>query len=81
MKKYYIIREDGSSLFALPYPKDFIFHCLVKLVDITDEQFTLMSVDDTSALPRLVTLPYRYLKSECLVHELCENCGGWAALL
>ena len=47
MKKYYIICEDGSSLFALPYPEDFIFHCLVNLLETSEEQFTLMSVDET----------------------------------
>lgn len=31
MEKYYIIREDGSSIFELPYPKDFCIHCLFLL--------------------------------------------------
>lgn len=33
MEKYYIIREDGSSIFALPYPKDFCIHCLCLLIE------------------------------------------------
>ena len=33
MEKYYIIREDGSSIFELPYPKDFCIHCLCLLID------------------------------------------------
>ena len=48
MKKYYIIRADGSSLFELPYPEDFIYHCLIKLLDRTDEQFKLLSFQDPS---------------------------------
>lgn len=48
MKKYYIIRADGSSLFELPYPEDFVYHCLIKLLDRTDEQFKLMSFQDPS---------------------------------
>lgn len=50
MKKYFIIKEDGSSLFALPYPEDFVYHCLIKLLDRTDEQFKLLSFQDPSAL-------------------------------
>lgn len=47
MKKYYIIRQDGSSLFRLPYEEEFIFHCLIKLLDTSDEKFRLLSFADT----------------------------------
>lgn len=33
MNKYYIILPDGSSLFELPYSEDFIYHCLILLLD------------------------------------------------
>ena len=49
MKKYYIIRADGSSIFKLPYSEDFIFHCLIKLLDVTDETFRLLSFSDVSS--------------------------------
>lgn len=42
MKKYWIIRSDGSTLFELPYPEDFIYHCLIKLLDVSDEQYKLL---------------------------------------
>lgn len=46
MKKYYIIRADGSSIFQEAYPEDFIFHCLVKLLDRTpDEAYRLCEID------------------------------------
>lgn len=48
MKKYYIIRSDGSSLFEQGYDKDFIFHCLAKLLDCSDEQFRLIEIDENS---------------------------------
>lgn len=46
--KYYIIREDGSSVFMLPYPEDFCYHCLFKLLDVTDENFRLMRFVEAS---------------------------------
>lgn len=42
MEKYYIIREDGSSIFALPYPKDFCIHCLCLLIE-DGQRYRLMS--------------------------------------
>ena len=42
MKKYWIIRSDGSTLFELPYPEDFIYHCLIKLLDVSVEQYKLL---------------------------------------
>lgn len=50
MKKYYIIRQDGSSLFRLPYDEEFIFHCLIKLLDITEEKFRLLRFVEASEL-------------------------------
>lgn len=32
-EKFYIIRPDGSSIFCLPYPKDFCIHCLCLLIE------------------------------------------------
>lgn len=40
---YYIIREDGSSIFEQAYPEDFIFHCLINLLDRTNERLSLLS--------------------------------------
>ena len=45
MKKYFIIRSDGSSIFSQAYERDFIFHCLIKLLDTSGEQFRLLEVD------------------------------------
>lgn len=42
MKKYYIIRSDGTSVFSQAYSEDFIFHCLVKLLDSSEEKFYLL---------------------------------------
>lgn len=46
MNKYYIIREDGSSIFMLPYPEDFCYHCMFKLID-TGERFRLLRFDES----------------------------------
>ncbi len=51
MKKYYIIREDGSSIFELPYPKDFCIHCLCHLIE-DGQRYRLMS----SALLEYISL-------------------------
>ena len=46
MEKYYIIDSHGSSVFMLPYPKDFCVHCLVLLLDARpQEAFSLLSAD------------------------------------
>lgn len=50
MKKYYIIRADGSSLFEQGYDRDFIFHCLTKLLDRTDARFQLLEIDESCKL-------------------------------
>ena len=42
MEKYYIIRDDGSSIFVLPYPKDFCIHCLCLLID-DGQRYRLLS--------------------------------------
>lgn len=49
--KYYIIRSDGSSIFLQPYPFDFCMHCLLKLLDVSDEKYFLLNFTDTSLLP------------------------------
>lgn len=43
MEKFYIIRADGSSVFELPYPKDFCVHCLILLLNSSEERFELLS--------------------------------------
>lgn len=49
MKKYYIIREDGSSIFQLPYPLDFCIHCLCLLIE-DGQKYRLMSLADSTPL-------------------------------
>lgn len=49
--KYYIIRSDGCSIFLQPYPYDFCMHCLLKLLDVSDEKYYLLNFTDTSLLP------------------------------
>lgn len=50
MKKYYIIREDGSSIFQLPYPKDFCIHCLCLLIE-DGQKYRLMSFANSAPFP------------------------------
>lgn len=50
IKKYYIIRPDGSSIFAQGYQEEFIFHCLIKLLDRTTEPLRLLCIDDSIKL-------------------------------
>lgn len=46
MKKYYILRADGSSIFLQPYPEDFIYHCLFNLLETApNEKFSLCCID------------------------------------
>lgn len=33
---YYILKNDGTSLFEQPYPFDFCMHCLMLLIDTDD---------------------------------------------
>ena len=48
MKKYYIIREDGSSIFEQAYSEDFIFHCLFSLLETSPAaKFRLCEIDST----------------------------------
>lgn len=44
--KYYILREDGSSLFSLPYPADFCYHCLGLLIE-DGQRYRLFAFADT----------------------------------
>lgn len=45
MNKYYIIREDGTSVFMLPYEEEFIYHCLIHLIDRTpNERYRLCQI-------------------------------------
>ena len=46
MKGYYLIKEDGSSIFELPYCEDFIYHCLILLMDRSEEQYRVLCVDE-----------------------------------
>lgn len=38
MKKYYIIRSDGTPVFQQAYSEDFCAHCLINLIDRTPQQ-------------------------------------------
>lgn len=52
MKKYYILRADGSSVFENPYPEDFCFHCLFHLLDTTpDEAYMLCYIQPDPLFP------------------------------
>ncbi|MBE6811097.1 MAG: hypothetical protein E7521_08605 [Ruminococcaceae bacterium] len=53
MKKYYIIREDGSSIFEQAYPEDFVFHCLIHLLDRTSEETYRLCEIDSNVLKSL----------------------------
>ena len=48
-KLFYIIRSDGTSLFELPYREEFVYHCLIKLLDVTPkERYSLLEYVPTS---------------------------------
>lgn len=38
----YLINENGSSLFELSYPKDFLLHCAYELQERTNERLFLL---------------------------------------
>lgn len=60
MKKYYILRQDGSSIFTQPYPEDFVFHCLVLLLDRTpDETYRLCEIDCSQLKQLSLYLPIK----------------------
>ena len=42
---YYLLRADGSSVFSLPYDKEFLIHCLIVLSnrEIDTTGYRLMS--------------------------------------
>lgn len=48
--KYYIIRSDGTSVFEQGYSEDFIFHCLIHLLDRSDETYLLLYFDECCKL-------------------------------
>lgn len=54
--KYYILREDGSSLFSLPYPADFCYHCLGLLIE-DGQRYRLLAFANTpiQCLPLILT--------------------------
>lgn len=55
MKKYYIIRPDGSTLFEQAYPEDFCVHCLIMLLDRTpNDRYYLCEIGSTIFKPCLV---------------------------
>ena len=47
--KYYLIQPDGTSLFSLPYEKDFLIHCLIILMgrDIDTTGYRLLIADSS----------------------------------
>ena len=51
MKKFYIIRADGSSIFEQPYSEDFIFHCLFNLLDRSDVAHRLVWFANAESFP------------------------------
>lgn len=51
MKKFYIIRSDGTSIFREPHHEEFIYHCLIKLLEKSDEHFKLLSFVESSHFP------------------------------
>lgn len=53
---YYIILQDGTSIFEQAYPYDFCIHCLFCLLDNEDEryrhpQLMTFSLSPVTALP------------------------------
>ena len=38
----YLIKENGSSLFELSYPRDFLLHCAYELSERTNERLFLL---------------------------------------
>lgn len=57
MKKYYIIRSDGSTIFEQAYPEDFCAHCLLKLLDRTpNDLYYLCEIGSTIQRPFLVSI-------------------------
>lgn len=51
---YYILKNDGTFLFELPYPLDFCLHCLFNLIDSPDPNlknchlFSLLTPEDSA---------------------------------
>lgn len=56
MREYYLLRSDGSSVFAEAHCKDFIWHCYYQLLD-SEEHFIVVHVPHQNAL-RLFSFPY-----------------------
>lgn len=56
-KMYYIIREDGSSIFSLPYREEFIYHCLICLFnrDI-NEKFKLLEFAENTLIFNIIPI-------------------------
>lgn len=64
MKKYYLYRSDGSQVFLLPYSEDFIYHCLILLLDRTPyERYYLLDVSSLALMSVSVTCAGRIILS------------------
>lgn len=65
---YYILKPDGTKLFELPYNEEFIYHCLVKLLDITpDIEYSLLYIDisNLNYLPLLACDGFLFYPLKC----------------
>lgn len=55
-KMYYIIRENGTSIFELPYREEFIFHCLIHLLDVSNEKYRLLEFMENSIILNIIPI-------------------------
>ena len=54
---FYIIREDGSSIFELPYREEFIYHCLICLFNNeVDEKFRLLEFCENTLVFNIIPI-------------------------
>lgn len=47
MKLYYIIRQDGLSVFEQGFPLDFIMHCYYNLIERSEEHYQVISIAES----------------------------------
>lgn len=70
MKKYYILRADGSSIFAKSYPMEFIMQCYYHLICRSDEAYTVIEALDGRTV--LHSLYLQNIKTCLLLTERTE---------
>lgn len=56
MKKYYILRSDGSSIFVKSYPMEFIMQCYYHLICRSDEAYTVIEALEVRTVPHSLYL-------------------------